>query len=91
LLSLIVVGFYLFKSDNYGGWSAGPRWLLWLTPLWLLAALPAVDAIGKSRWGRALALLLLIVSVISASYPAWNPWRHPWIYRWMEANHWIHY
>jgi len=28
---------------------------------------------------------LLALSVLSVSYPAWNPWRHPWIYNLLEA------
>jgi hypothetical protein len=91
LLSLVVIGFYIVQSDNYGGWSNGPRWLLWLTPLWLVAALPAADWLGRRRWGRALGLALLALSVLAASYDGWNPWRHPWLYRWMEANGWIAY
>ncbi len=85
-VSLIVIGFYLFKSDNYGGWSNGPRWLMWLTPLWLLAALPALDWLAARRWGRGLALTLLVLSVLSAHYYSWNPWRHPWIYNYLDAQ-----
>ena len=47
--------------------------------------LPAADWLGRRRWGRALAVVLLALSVLSASYPSWNPWRHPWIYNWMDA------
>jgi hypothetical protein len=85
LLSAVVFVFYVFQSDNYGGVSAGPRWLMWLVPLWLLGMLPAVDWLGRRAWGRALAVVLLAFSVLSASYPSWNPWRHPWIYNWMDA------
>jgi hypothetical protein len=53
--------------------------------------LPIVERLGQSRWGRGLALVLLGFSVFSASYSAWNPWRHPWIYDWMNAHHWIAY
>jgi hypothetical protein len=91
LLSLVVIGFYLFKTDNYGGWTSGLRWLMWLTPIWLLCLLPALDRLSSWRWGRGLGYMLLALSVLSASYPAWNPWRHPWIYRWMDANGWIPY
>jgi hypothetical protein len=91
VVSLVVVGFYVFKSDNYGGWSNGPRWLMWLTPLWLLTMLPAADWLGRRRWGRAVAGLLLVLSVLSVSYMAWNPWRHPWLYNWMEARGWVSY
>jgi hypothetical protein len=91
LVSAVVIGFYLFKSDNYGGWSNGPRWLAWLSPLWLVCMLPALDALAKSRWGRLFALLLLALSILSMSYQSWNPWRHPWLYNWMESRGWVNY
>jgi hypothetical protein len=90
-VSAVVVGFYIYKTDNYGGWTAGPRWFLWLTPLWLVTMLPAADWLGRRRWGRGVALALLVLSVLSASHPAWNPWRHPWIYNWLEHQGWLHY
>jgi hypothetical protein len=95
VLTLVVLGFYLFvaarMSNNYGGMTSGPRWLMWLTPFWLLTMLPVVDWLAGRRWGRGLAYLLLAVSVLSVTYPAWNPWRHPWIYNLMEAMNWIRY
>jgi hypothetical protein len=91
LLSLTVVAFYVVKSDNYGGWSNGPRWLMWLTPLWLLSLLPVADRLAGSVRGRALGLLLLALSVVSMSYQLWNPWRHPWLYVMMESRGWIRY
>jgi hypothetical protein len=90
-VSVVVVAFYIVKSDNYGGWSNGPRWLMWLTPMWLLAMLPALDVLRSSRLGRALAMLLLGLSAMSMSYQQWNPWRHPWIYNWLESRGWINY
>jgi hypothetical protein len=91
VLTVVVVGFYLVKSDNYGGWTAGLRWLMWLTPLWLLTMLPAVDRLGQHRWGRWLALILLAWSVFSVSYPAWSPWRHPWLYNLLESGGYVAY
>jgi hypothetical protein len=35
--------------------------------------------------------VLLAVSIFSASYSLWNPWRHPWIYDLMNARGWIPY
>lgn len=90
-LSVVVIGFYLIKSDNYGGRTSGLRWLFWLTPFWLLTMLPAVDWLGQRRWGRGLALSLLAITVFSVNYPAWNPWRHPWLYNFMEGWGWIQY
>ena len=93
VVSLVVFLFYAFvvSTANYGGWTNGPRWLLWLTPLWLFAALPVADRLGRRRWGRAACLVLLALSVLSVSYSDWNPWRHPWIYNWMEAGGWLPY
>jgi hypothetical protein len=25
------------------------------------------------------------------SYPEYNPWRHPWLYNYLEAQGWIKY
>jgi hypothetical protein len=85
LVSVVVIGFYIWKSDNYGGWTNGPRWLLWLGPLWLVALIPAVDRLAASRWGRGLAMFLLLASIVSVNYFPWTPWRHPWIYNAMDS------
>ena len=45
--TIVVLGFYLVTSDNYGGWTAGLRWLMWLTPLWLLTMLPVIEWLGE--------------------------------------------
>ena len=74
-VSVVVFVFYAFvtQTANYGGWTNGPRWLLWLTPLWLFALLPVADWLGRRRWGRILCLVLLALAVLSASYSALEP------------------
>jgi hypothetical protein len=91
LLTVIVVGFYLFKSDNYGGWTGGLRWLMWLAPFWLLTMLPIADRLGATRAGRAVGYVLLAFSVLSVAYNLRNPWRHPWLYDWLQWQGWISY
>lgn len=89
LLSAVCLAFYLSRpliDRNYGGITSGFRWMFWFAPLWLLAMLPAADLVAKWRWTRGLALVLLAASVMSVSYPTWNPWVHPWAWnfaRWM--------
>lgn len=91
VLGAVMFLFYVVKTNNYGGWTSGPRWFFWLLPLWLLSILPAADRMAASRGGRMLAALLLAISALSAAYPAWNPWRHPWLYNLLEYHGLIGY
>jgi hypothetical protein len=86
-VSIICIMFYLLRplsERNYGGMTSGFRWVFWLTPLWLISMLPALDVLSKRRWTQALALALLAFSALSASYPTWNPWSNPWIMDYMK-------
>ncbi|QDU57255.1 DUF2029 domain-containing protein [Aeoliella mucimassa] len=74
---------------NYGGMTSGFRWMFWLAPLWLVVLLPVVDKMSRNRWARGVALVLLALSMISVSYPNWNPWEQPWIYNAMEHYGWL--
>ncbi|MBP3956119.1 hypothetical protein J8F10_12580 [Gemmata sp. G18] len=93
VVSVAVFAFYLTRvqSYNYGGNTSGPRWLFWLIPLWVLAIPPAADRLARSEAGRLLCALLLGFGVLSVFYPAWNPWRNPWILQLMEYNGWLRY
>jgi hypothetical protein len=94
LITLILIAFYLTRPQidrNYGGATCCLRWLLWLTPLWLLTLLPAADRLSHGRAGRGLALALLLVSVFSAHYAADNPWTHSWLFDYWTAMGWIKY
>ncbi len=87
-VSMACLVFFFFlesKGRNYGGMCAGFRWLFWLAPLWLVTMLPTLDKMARHRWTQAVALILLAVSVFSASYPTWNPWSHPWL------THFLHH
>ncbi|MBA4105764.1 MAG: hypothetical protein C0485_08395 [Pirellula sp.] len=92
LLTVVVLTFYIGLRPqidrNYGGMTSGLRWLFWLAPLWLLAMLPAADRLSQCRRGMSVALVLLTFSVLSASYPTWNPWMQPWIYNWLQSCGW---
>ncbi len=88
IVSVICVTFYIVRPPldrNYGGMTSGFRWVFWLAPLWLLAALPAADWLAARRWGRGLAYVLLGLSVLSVVYPTWNPWTYPWL-----TNFWLY-
>jgi hypothetical protein len=93
VLTLVVLAFYLFFSGsyNYSGWSNGLRWLMWLSPLWLLTMVPVTDWLAGRPWGRWLALAFLAATVFAVNYRLWNPWRHPWLYDLAETQRWITY
>jgi hypothetical protein len=83
-MSLIVFTFWMAQAQpnrNYGGMTSALRWMFWFVPLWSVPLVTAADWFGKYCWGRCFAVLLLAVSVMSAAYPIWNPWTHPWIYQ----------
>jgi len=95
VLAVVSLAFYLtrpLQDRNYGGVTCGFRWIFWQAPLWLVVMLPAVERLAQRRWQRALCVVLLVLSVLSASYGWTNPWRHPWPYQygqyllWWEAD-----
>ena len=91
-LTLLCLAFYILRpleDRNYSGVSSGFRWMFWFTPMWLIAMLPAADAIAGRRWWRGVAIGLLLVSIISASYTPLNPWSHPWLYQYWIYLGWV--
>lgn len=94
LITLVVLAFYLTRPQidrNYGGGTCCLRWMIWLTPLWLITLLPAAERLWQSRWGRGLLFALLGISVFSANYAADNPWSHPWLFEYWTWLGWIDY
>jgi len=93
VLSLVILGFYLSKTEsyNYGGWTSGPRWFIWLTPLWILGAVPILDALAGSRIGRGVMMVALGWSALSVAFPVYTPWQHPWLFRLLQHGGWIDY
>ncbi len=91
-VSVVVIVFYVLRPQpdrNYGGMSSGFRWVFWLAPLWVTAAVPAADLLGRSRSGRVFAAILLGLSVLSVASPTWNPWTSPWIEQLMRHAGWL--
>ena len=87
LTSIVVFTFYMqqpLNERNYGGMTSALRWLFWLAPLWSVALVAAADWFSRNGFLRAIALMCLVVSVMSAAYPVWNPWTMPWTYNLLE-------
>jgi hypothetical protein len=82
-LTLVCLTFYISRPTidrNYGGVCCGFRWMFWFIPLWSLCLVPAAERLLRGKIGRAVALLLLLISVFSATYAAANPWSPPWLF-----------
>jgi hypothetical protein len=94
-VTLVCLVFYIglrpVEDRNYGGMTSGFRWMFWCAPMWLVMMIPAADRMARSIWGQAFAATLLTLSVLSASYPTWNPWTHPSLYNWMVWSGWPGY
>jgi hypothetical protein len=93
LVSAVCLAFYLSRplaDRNYGGTASAFRWVFWFAPLWLVAMLPALDALQRTSL-RVVCLVLLALSAMSAAYPTWNPWIHPWLVNWMNYMGWLNW
>jgi len=82
VISIVVISFYLsrpLEDRNYGGGTSALRWLLWLAPMWIVAAAPFVDLITRSIWGKIGVVLLIAGSIASAEYLSIDSWVHRWL------------
>ncbi len=95
ILTFVCLAFYIglrpVADRNYGGVNCGFRWMIWLTPLWVLGMIPILDWIAQYRGWRIVAFILLACSVFSSVYPGSNPWSHPWLYQYWKLLGWIGY
>jgi hypothetical protein len=92
-LTLLLLVFYLLFAGqrNYGGATAGLRWLFWLIPLWLLLLPAGLRNFSTRRSRRGIAVVFLAVSAMSVFYAARNPWSRPWLHQWLSYMGWISY
>jgi hypothetical protein len=79
VLSLVVIGFYGYKTNNYGGSTQGLRWLFWLIPLWVTFLPDGFRGGANCLTQRRLGYLALGLSFLSVGYGIRSPWTHPWI------------
>jgi len=80
IISAAVLGFYVWKTNNYGGTTQGPRWLFWLIPMWLVMLPAGVEWFVRRAVGRWLSIVFLAVSVFSMAYSMNIPWQRSWIH-----------
>ena len=83
LVTVAVLAFYVWRTNNYGGGAQGLRWTFWLIPLWLVALPRGVETVLRSRVGAVIAMGFLGVSVFSMAFaltPSTGPWSQSWLH-----------
>lgn len=87
-LSVLVIGFYGYKTNNYGGSTQGLRWLFWLIPLWIIFLPDGFRSGLENRLLRRLGFAALGVSFLSVGYGIRSPWTHPWMLDLLDRAGW---
>lgn len=76
--------FVWLRTYNYGGDCIGMRWMIPTMPFLLWMAWPVVQDLGRSNWGKALCIALLLLGLPSVSealiHDAFikGPWQEAW-------------
>jgi hypothetical protein len=84
-LTVVTFAFYVFRTNSYGGITAGARWFFWLVPLWLITMLPEVDRWALDQRRRMIAGLLLAFSIATATHALTNPWQESLLFTWFQS------
>ena len=80
-----VIGYYIYRTINYGGRCVGMRWFMVLHPTLAIAALRTVDRYDLVRRAPLWLGLLVGLSAVSALGGAINPWEEGFIYALFRA------
>jgi hypothetical protein len=91
LIYLLVIYTFFTGHRNYGGNSTGPRYFLWIIPLWLLILPAGLEWLAPWRWWRGLCLILLVFSAGEMMWTMLHPWHHPWMLLLLRYFHVINY
>jgi hypothetical protein len=77
--------FYFYKAGTIGGMAAGPRWFMWLTPLWLVVFSISVDDLVAQKKSRRILVIFGTLSLIWSQTVGANPWVWPTPYAIIRA------
>lgn len=88
-VGIISAGVFLFywlitTERNYGGYCHGARWLMWLSPIWLMLLPPAADRLTCCARGQRFAWACLLVSIYSMADTLYNPWSYSWLHHFLN-------
>jgi hypothetical protein len=79
------IGFFIFKSRNYGGWCVGMRWFVPIMPLLLLYFGLWLDRVRLTRLLWALVLLAFSVSCFNVQDALSSPFQFSVWHNWLDG------
>jgi hypothetical protein len=80
------VGFFVFRSSNYGGWCVGMRWFVPIMPLLLLYFGLWLDRVRVTRLLWALVLLAFSVSCFNVQDALTSPFQFSVWHNWLDGT-----
>lgn len=83
--TLFVVGYYVHKTNNYGGRCVGMRWFMVLHPILAVGALRTVERYDLLRRRPIWVGVLVGASAVSALSGAVNPWEEGFVFALFRA------
>jgi hypothetical protein len=81
----VLLGFYIFRTHNYGGWAVGMRWLVPAMPLLLLYFAFWVDRVSLSLGRWVLVLPAFLLSAFNVQDALTSPLQYSVWQNWLEA------
>jgi hypothetical protein len=78
------LGFFIFRTHNYGGWCVGMRWLVPVMPLLLLYFGLWIDRVRVTRLLWALVLSAFMVSCFNVQDGLTSPFQFSVWHNWLE-------
>jgi hypothetical protein len=90
-LTVINCAFVFSTTHDYGGHCQGPRWFMWLIPIWLFCMPPVAERLSGSTLGKCILIESLLWSFGSICYAIfaspYGPWGVSWLHQLMFNYH----
>jgi len=94
-LTVINCAFIFLTTHDYGGRCQGPRWFMWLMPIWLFCMPPVTQRLSCSILGKWVLVQSLFWSFGSVCYAIFaspsGPWSVSWLHQLMRNSHLTNY
>jgi hypothetical protein len=82
----VVIGFYMYRTHNYGGWCVGMRWFVPIMPLFLLYFGLWLDRVVLDRLKVALILVAFAVRTFHVHDALGSPFQFSRWHNWIEGK-----